>query len=115
MSDFSMTAGDSKVLEVTVTDADGAAVDLSGAQTIRWHMSRSVNSRPATVEKALGAGITVTNGPGGIFSVTLDSADTEDLRGDFVHEAEVIDEDGNVSTVLSGAVTISAALIKPEA
>lgn len=115
MSDFTMTAGDSKVLEVTVTDAAGAAVDLTGVQGIRWHMARSVNDRPATVEKSLGSGIAVTDAVNGVFTVTLDSADTEDERGDFYHEAEVIDENGNVSTVLTGAVTINPALIKPEA
>lgn len=114
MTDFTLYAGDDKLLTVTVTDGEGEPVDLTGAQKIRWQLGKGPGKTPI-VEKALGQGIEVTDGPGGIFTVTLDSADTEALKGSYYHEAEVIDEDGNVSTVLTGTVTIEATLIKPEA
>lgn len=110
---IAMVQGDNKVLSITVTDAAGAAVDLTDA-TIRWHMSKSVNKRPAALEKATGSGITITDAANGVFTVTLDSADTESLRGLFYHEVEVIDGSGNVSTVTKGKITIHPALIKPE-
>lgn len=113
MADITMFAGDTKTLQVTVKDENGDAVDLTGA-SIRWQASRSVNKRPADLEKSVGDGITITDATAGRFDVTLDSADTEDLRGDFYHEAEVIDASGNVSTVFTGTLTIEPTLIKPE-
>ncbi len=108
-----MVAGDDKVLEVTVTDAAGTAVDITGA-SIQWRLSKTVNRRPAQIAKATGgAGVEITDAAAGVFEVTLDPADTEDLRGAYYHEAEVIDADGNVSTVLTGAAEILPALIKP--
>lgn len=115
-NDFAMFAGDTKVLVVPVVDENtGEVVPLDGVLTIRWHLSKNVNKRPALLTKGLSNGITVTNAPGGIFEVSLDSADTEDLRGEFYHEAEIIDEDDNVSTVVSGTITIEPTLIKPVA
>ncbi len=43
------------------------------------------------------------------------SADAGDTLASHSGWAEVIDEDGNVSTVLTGAATIEPTLIKPEA
>lgn len=114
MTDFTMFAGDSKTLEVTVKDADGVVVDITGA-TIRWSLARSVNSTPALLQKAVGSGITITDGPNGRFDVALANADTETLSDAYYHEAEVILLDGTIATVVSGAVTIKRTLIKPEA
>lgn len=113
-NDFTMFAGDSKRLQVTVVDDTGAVVDISGFPDIRWQMSRAV-SRPALLEKALGAGIEIISGPAGRFDVMIDEPDTELLRqGSYYHEAEVINVDSLVATVLSGSVTILPTLIKPE-
>lgn len=108
-----MFAGDSKELVVTIKDEADAAVSLEGVEAIRWHLSRTASKRPATVEKALNDGIAVTDETGGVITITLDPEDTEDLKGDFYHEVEIVDEDGDVSTVLTGRVTINPTLIKP--
>ncbi len=112
--DFDMFAGDTKTLEVTVRDAAGAVVDISGATAIRWKLARTVNAAPK-VEKAMGTGVTIVDGPAGRFDVPILNADTETLSGEFYHEAEVILSDGTIGTVLSGTATIKRTLIKPEA
>lgn len=111
--DFELFAGDTKVLDITVKDDEGAVVDITDA-TIRWQLARSVNA-PAVLQKAVGSGITISDGPNGLFEVALANADTETLKGAFYHEAEVILPDSTIATVVTGAVTIKPTLIKPPA
>lgn len=109
-----MYAGDDKILEVTVKDLAGDVVDITDFIEIRWSMAKAV-TRPPIIEKTLGSGIELINGGSGRFNVTLNSADTEALRqGVYYHEAEVINMDGLVATVLAGQATILPTLIKPE-
>jgi hypothetical protein len=110
VQNFEIHAGDSRDIVVTVTDSQGAAVDLTGA-AVAWQLARSAGSAAAVVSKSLGAGIAITDGPNGVFTVTLDPADTESLTGLYYHEAEVTDAAGNRSTVLTGVATVIPTLI----
>lgn len=107
---FEMFQGDDKDLVITVTDSAGAAVDLTGA-AIAWQMARTARSATPNVSKSVGSGIVITDAPGGICTISLDPTDTEGLTGDFYHELEVTDAQANITTVLSGTVTIKPALI----
>lgn len=107
---FEMFEGDTKDIVVTVTDSAGAAVDLTGA-VIAWQMARTARSATPAVAKSVGSGIVITDAPGGICTISLDSSDTGGLSGDFYHELEVTDAQANITTVLSGTVTIKPALI----
>lgn len=113
MNDFEMFQGDYKVFAGQVTDPAGSPVDLTGFTAVRWQMSKSASKRPPQLEKSIGDGVVITSAVDGEFEVTLDSADTEDLKGDFYHEVEVKDASGRPATVLSGTITILPALIKP--
>lgn len=108
-TDLTMVQGDSVALDFAITDQDGAVVDLDGA-TIRWQMARSVYAAPM-VEKAVGDGITVTDATGGLFTVTLDPADTATITGSFYFEVEIVDSFGNVSTPRTGEIAITPGLI----
>ena len=59
--DWTMVAGDSRTLRFTVTGDDGAAADLTGAQSVRWGCVRRLANgsfvAPPAVEKTLGAGV----------------------------------------------------------
>lgn len=110
--DHTMVQGDTVALDFAIVDNAGDAVDLTGA-SIKWHMARSVYSEP-DVEKALSDGIAFVDDGEGTFTVTLDSADTEDLVGTFYHEVEITDSNGNISTPHTGSISILPALIKPE-
>ena len=107
---FEMFQGDSKDLVVTVSDAAGQPVDLTGA-SIKWRAAPAVDSAVATISKATGSGIVITDAVAGEFTVSLVPADTQTLDGEFYHEAQVTDAAGAVSTVLSGHLTILPALI----
>lgn len=114
MTDFSMFQGDTKVLELTVRDADGVVVDISGASSIRWAMARNAKMPTPKLAKTLGAGIAlVGGGTTGRCDITLDPSDTSDLTPTtYYHETEITIS-GVVSTVDSGQVTVQQALIKP--
>lgn len=108
--DFSMFAGDDLTLTVTVKETDGTATTITSA-AISWKASKS-NSKTAAITKSTAAGgVTITNGAGGIFTVSLDPADTTSLEGDYIHEAQITFSNGDVRTVLRGVMTIEPELI----
>lgn len=112
---FTMFEGDSKTINCQVLDADNNAVDITGA-SIRWWLAKKANKTGADVliKKSTGAGnITITNAAEGRYAVSLLPTDTIDLKGDYYYEAEV-DDNGIISTVLTGTVRITEALIPPE-
>lgn len=105
-----MRSGDDLILKIAVTDADaGGFKNLTGAAVI-WRASRKIGSS-ALISKSVGSGITITDAVNGELEVELVPTDTEDLRGDFVHEAEVVDSLGKKATVTVGRLTIERDLI----
>ena len=106
-----LTEGDTARLTVTVRDAAGAVVDLTGATAIAWQMARSAFAASPTLSKSLGSGVTVTDAMNGVFQVALAPADSADLLGDFHHEAEVTDGAGDIATVFCGTLNFSKGLI----
>lgn len=104
--DVEMYSGDTLQLIITVTDSDtGLAKNLSGATAIRWELAKSAKV-PSTLIKTLVSGITITNAAMGELRVDILPADTASLKGDFIHELEIIDFAGQVNTVLDGKFTI---------
>lgn len=102
---FDMVAGDTKKINITVTDT-GSAVDLTGA-SIKWALKRSVSASSTDVFKTTSSGISITDATHGKFQITLNPSDTLALKGTYYHESEVTDASGNVSTVCSGNVVIN--------
>ncbi|OMF35276.1 hypothetical protein BK133_11270 [Paenibacillus sp. FSL H8-0548] len=96
---FVMYAGDTVEIEVPV-----ANTDLTGV-TIKWAMKRSVKG-DNTLYRETPSGIEITDAAAGIFMIKLESIDTKDLIGSFYHEAELMDAIGNVSTIMTGTITI---------
>ena len=109
ISDFNMVAGDTKTLVVTVKDSSGNPVNIAGA-AILWRASRSIR-KTAALSKEVNDGIVISDGPNGQFTVSLDPADTDDMHGEYYHEAQVTALDGTISTVLRGAMKVDRALI----
>jgi phage terminase large subunit-like protein len=101
---FTLAAGDSATLSVTATDSAGSALNLTGS-TLEWVLS---DGRQAQVTKTDSDGITVTNAAGGLFTVSLNPADTTSLPdGLYYHVATATDADDAVTTVLSGRVRLT--------
>ncbi|PEL12651.1 hypothetical protein [Bacillus sp. AFS017336] len=100
---FSMYAGDSKEIVVSVVDENGVALPLSGA-TVKWILMNNSSS----ITKNTTNGITLS---GSDIHIKLDPADTLTLTGLYEHEIELTDSLGNVSTVTKGTVNIIKSLI----
>lgn len=81
----------------TLTRADGTAVNLTAA-TIKFVIVDSYTFA-VKVTKTTSSGITVSNAAGGVFVVTVDKEDIDDLLGGYLYEVVVTDSDGNVGTM----------------
>lgn len=107
---FEMMSGDTQVLEYEVLDEDGVAVNITDA-TIEWVLTASRNSATALITKTTSSGIVITNGPSGIFQVTLLPANTTSLSGIYYYEAEVTTTGNSVYTVSTGMATIEGDVV----
>lgn len=110
---FQMTAGDTKSLVITVRNSSGEPVNITGS-TVKWQCARSYG-KASIISKSTTLGISLSDPTNGIFTVTLDPPDTEDLSGIYHHEAQVTAADGSISTVLVGTMKINKALIESTA
>jgi hypothetical protein len=110
ITDFSMTRGDTKLIDVSVTEiSDGSATTISGA-TINWKATKSHRSSAVISKATGGSGIAITGT--NTFRITLNAADTSSLTpGDYYHEAQVSFSDGEVATVLKGVMTLELGFI----
>ena len=109
ITDFSMTRGDTKLIDVSVTEvSDGSATTISGA-TIAWKATKTHRSS-ASISKSKSSGIAITGT--NTFRITLDAADTSSLTpGDYYHEAQVSFSDNEVATVLKGVMTLELGFV----
>lgn len=105
---FVMTAGDTKTLVVTIRNAAGDVVNITGS-SVKWKAARSYG-KAAVLSKSTSDDISLSDPTNGIFTVSLAPEDTEDLKGIYHHEAEITDADGAISTVLTGTMKINPAL-----
>jgi hypothetical protein len=99
---FVMTAGNTKKMNVTITNAVGQAIDLTGV-SLTWVLKRMVTS-PITLEKTNASGITITDPKKGKCTIVLQPADTKNLSGNMYHELQLIDGLGDVSTPFVGNI-----------
>lgn len=104
---FGTFSGNSVQPIFTVRDAAGVAIDLSGVQEILWAAQRSLQDA-VVVSKSYSANtITLPNGGGdGKFKVLILPGDTQNLTGNYIHQAIVTDSVGNVSTVELGMMAV---------
>lgn len=109
-SDFSMHSGDDLTLSVTVKDAAGAVVDVTGATGVFGIGKTDSNGEPKGAPLAEPV-VAVEDGPNGVLSVTIVPANTADLAGDYWYELELTGADTKVSTVLYGTLTVQKDLV----
>jgi hypothetical protein len=112
--------GNSLTIEIRVADKNGLPIDVTPV-TAKWCVARSAQAKAngdLFVEKtnAPAGGITIDPHTDGFdyLTVTLRPADTEDLvPGNYYHEAEIVDESGNVFTVCLGKFRLQPAVLPP--
>ncbi len=80
--------GDDRDILIRCLDANDAVVDITGATPIEFHVARSKTST-REIAKDLSDGIVITNATAGEFTVSLVPADTQELTGNYLWEAEV--------------------------
>ena len=97
--DIRIVSGDDLTLQVTVTETNGAAKDLTGG-TVDWNLSKEPGSSDIKVTKTG----TLTSPTTGVFTVAVDS--TGGLSGDYYHEAQLTESGGDIGTVMRGWVRI---------
>jgi hypothetical protein len=105
---FSFIAGNSVMLEFTVTNEAGQAVDITG-DTIRFVVARGGEVAISTEDG--NASIDTSQTASGKFFVTVSDEDTAALKGTYLYQAEIEDTAGNKATVAKGPVTFSANLL----
>ena len=114
-----MFSGDTKRLNYTVKDGNGVVIDITTA-TFRWGLSKLGKPKTAgdpspqvapLLEKTISSGIVLTAPTLGQLRVTLDPADTADLKGEFYHELEMV-LSGVTSTVAFGQIDIKKDLLE---
>jgi hypothetical protein len=96
--------GDDLEIDVSVTE-DGSAKDITGAE-ITWVLAESQGGAAKIEKSTSGGGVTITDAANGKFTITVEGSDTKDLAGHHYHEAEVTDNVGQTSTVLTGTFQI---------
>ena len=100
---MTMYRGDTKKLVVTVTDESGAYPDISGSD-FNWVVYKRTPGN-IVLSKVTPSGISIIN-PLGVIEITLDPEDTENLLGLYLHECEITDTLGNISTIFTGSFTV---------
>lgn len=121
MSLLSIVRGDRKVFSIALTDSDGDPIDLD-LLTLTFTAKENVLDLVPLLEKVSGDGIEhaanqSTTGKG-LATLTIDPADTADLtalRTDGEWDVQIDDGAGDVRTVLSGRIVITADITTPVA
>ena len=104
MGDIALVRGETVTVQVTVSDADGVPVDLTG-YTIEWRASNGL--KRSTTD----ATITIA---GPVFTFTLAANDTEvapNQPASYPHEAKAKNLGGVVKQVLTGNLVLAATQI----
>lgn len=107
---LSLSESESWVLNCQFTDADGAAIDLTGADEIRWAIAESFDAA-AILEATLGDGISIESGPAGHATISLDVADhTALVPGVYRHQCIVTVQGGEAISQFAGTLTVESAI-----
>ena len=100
-----MSAGESKVFTATVrTRAANALVSFTSA-TITWRLK---SSTATVLTKTTVSGISITST--GVFTITLDPADTVGFSGEYRHECRAVLSDTSVVVMFDGILFIEPSI-----
>ncbi len=113
---FSMWAGNTRYLSVSVTEQDGETPkDLTDAHIVwilrEYGSAENILVKETSAEATPLGGLMINDPPtAGIFTIFLYPEDTQDLSGVYYHQADVTNQHGEVSTVLTGSAVIDNVL-----
>lgn len=107
-----MFRGDDESFDIgPVKDKAGAIVNITDLE-LRFAVARRSNA-DALFEKTTGDGVTITDGPGGLARVDVDSMDTADLGGRVLWwDLDEMDDAVKVRTLASGTLMVLAKIAR---
>jgi hypothetical protein len=105
LQNFETYQGNDLIITVTVKE-NGVAKVITDCD-VTWVLYD--DQLETVLTKTVGDGITLTDPTHGIFTITLEGEDTEELLGLYIHEAAVTDTSNNVATVMEGMVEVKYA------
>lgn len=109
LNDITAQRGDDETYTLRVLESEGGPpMDLSAVQAIVWTIRRGPQEA-IVAQKSLGAGVVVTDGPGGVARLELPSADTAPLQNrriTLVYDVELRDSAGRTSTLVRGRLVV---------
>lgn len=110
MTVLSITRGDHQSFLISLTDGDGAALDLVAVDEIRFTAKRdhSHTDLEAVIRKTIGDGIEIVDEDLGTARITLEPEDTTTIDAPYSYfwDVQIERADGDVRTPLSGVLRI---------
>lgn len=110
MTDLRARRGDDKTYQLTIRQANGVPLDLTGLElwfTVKRSYAHADSE--AIAQRTVGSGITIVDGPAGRADVTLPAAATTDLPATataLVWDCQVKDPAGEIHTVDGGTLVV---------
>ena len=110
--DVDVYRGDSALLEIQLTDANGDAFALTAGGTIKYRVAPTAHASEdeTLIRKELGAGIDLAEG---VAEISLLSEDTDIIPQSYYHELKIYDQ-GDVATAMTGNFLVRQALSMPQ-
>jgi hypothetical protein len=104
--------GDTALLEISLTDANGDPFALTAGGTIKYRVANSAHASEdeALIRKELGSGIDLISG---VAEVSLLTDDTDLDPQSYYHELKIYDQ-GDVATAMTGNFQVRQALSMPQ-
>jgi Protein of unknown function (DUF4054) len=106
---FSLFVRDTTDVEFDI-GPDDTGTNLAFAEVLTWKAYPQVLAVPdkteALITKEVGAGLTITDPLLMKFTVELQASDTNGLAGNYYHEVMLVAQQGRVSTLLTGLMTV---------
>lgn len=96
---YTVKQGDTFTRTLTITDAAGVAVNITGA-TLRLH----IRAKGSTTDAITAPTLTLTTPASGIATLTISATDTATLSAatTYLYEIEMVDSGGAITTPLDG-------------
>src|SRR5882757_8710725 len=110
--DIDIYRGDSALVEISLTDANGDPFALTAGGTIKYRIANTSHASEdeTLIRKELGKGVDLFEG---VASIYLISEDTDLMPQSYYHELKIYDQ-GDVATAMTGNFLIRQALKMPQ-
>lgn len=110
--DVDVYRGDSALLEVQLTDANGDPFALTAGGTIKYRVAPTshASEEETVIRKELGAGVDLFEG---VAEISLLSEDTDLIPQSYYHELKIYDL-GDVATAMTGNFQVRQSLRMPQ-